>query len=47
MHQIEIEYEGNLRTSAVHLQSGNRIITDAPTDNEGRGGDILTHRSCS
>ena len=37
MHQIEIEYEGNLRTSAIHLQSGNRIITDAPSDNEGRG----------
>ena len=37
MHQIEIEYEGELRTRAVHLQSGQSIITDAPTDNQGKG----------
>ena len=37
MHQIEIEYKGELRTCAVHLQSGESIITDAPTDNEGKG----------
>ena len=37
MHQIEIEYEGKLRTRAVHLQSGESILTDAPTDNKGRG----------
>jgi len=30
-------YEGNLRTKATHLQSGNSIITDAPTDNNGKG----------
>lgn len=33
----EIIYQGQLRTSAVHLQSGSEIITDAPTDNHGRG----------
>jgi uncharacterized OsmC-like protein len=30
-------YEGNLRTAASHLQSGNQIQTDAPTDNQGKG----------
>lgn len=30
-------YLGELRTEATHLQSGNRIITDAPTDNQGKG----------
>ena len=31
----QIIYEGNLRTSATHLQSGTTIETDAPTDNQG------------
>jgi putative redox protein len=30
-------YPGDLRTQATHIQSGSQIITDAPTDNEGRG----------
>lgn len=30
-------YLGGLRTAGTHLQSGNKIITDAPTDNKGRG----------
>jgi len=30
-------YKGNLRTEAKHLKSGNVIITDAPTDNHGKG----------
>ena len=30
-------YEGNLRTVCTHLQSGNKIETDAPTDNQGKG----------
>lgn len=30
-------YLGNLRTEATHLRSGNKIITDAPTDNHGKG----------
>lgn len=32
-----IEYTGGLRTSSIHLKSGQTIITDAPTDNNGRG----------
>ncbi|HRK29006.1 MAG TPA: OsmC family protein [Chitinophagales bacterium] len=32
-----VTYTTQLRTQAIHLQSGNCIITDAPTDNEGRG----------
>lgn len=32
-----IEYLGGLRTSSVHLRSGNAIITDAPPDNNGKG----------
>ncbi len=33
----EVIYQGDLRTSATHLQSGNSIETDAPTDNNGKG----------
>ena len=33
----EIIYKGNLRAVSRHLQSGEEIITDAPTDNHGRG----------
>ncbi|MFA6149948.1 MAG: OsmC family protein [Chitinophagaceae bacterium] len=33
----EVIYQGDLRTSATHLQSGNSIETDAPTDNKGKG----------
>lgn len=32
-----VTYQGDLRTSAIHLQSNNTIITDAPTDNHGKG----------
>ena len=28
---------GHLRTEAVHVRSGERITTDAPVDNKGRG----------
>lgn len=37
MPQIKSSYLGKLRTEALHLASANRIITDAPTDNHGRG----------
>lgn len=37
MITAKIEYLGELRTKATHLQSGNEIITDAPTDNHGKG----------
>jgi putative redox protein len=30
-------YSGELRTEATHLKSGNKVVTDAPTDNNGRG----------
>ena len=33
----KIEYMGELRTEAVHLRSGKKIITDAPIDNQGKG----------
>lgn len=32
-----VVYSTGLRTSATHLKSGNSIITDAPTDNHGKG----------
>lgn len=32
-----VTYEGDLRTTAQHLQSGNVVETDAPTDNQGKG----------
>lgn len=37
MAQIRNIYLGNLRTEAEHLNSGNKFITDAPLDNNGRG----------
>ncbi len=33
----KITYLGELRTSSVHLQSGTEILSDAPTDNNGKG----------
>jgi len=33
----KVIYQGNLRTEATHLKSGNVIYTDAPTDNHGKG----------
>ena len=32
-----VYYSGELRTESTHLQSGEAYITDAPTDNEGKG----------
>lgn len=37
MSTIETIYQGKLRTEAVHIASGNQLITDAPVDNQGRG----------
>lgn len=37
MPTSKITYLGELRTEATHLQSGTTIITDAPTDNNGKG----------
>jgi putative redox protein len=32
-----VEYQGDLRTTCLHIKSGQIIVTDAPTDNQGRG----------
>jgi len=37
MVEINIEYEGNLHTRAVHGPSNDALATDAPKDNMGRG----------
>ncbi|MCY7349473.1 MAG: OsmC family protein [Cytophagaceae bacterium] len=37
MATVRTEYLGKLRTENTHLQSGTQMITDAPTDNQGRG----------
>lgn len=33
----KVIYLGSLRTESTHLQSGNTIVSDAPTDNNGKG----------
>ena len=37
MVKMTAEYHGGLHCTAVHGPSGNRIDTDAPVDNQGRG----------
>ena len=37
MDTAHVKYLGGLRTEAVHLRSGEKIITDAPVDNMGQG----------
>lgn len=37
MVEIDINYTGELHTTANHLQSGAVIETDAPVDNQGKG----------
>ena len=37
MSTAKVTYLGNLRTENEHLKSGNKFITDAPTDNNGKG----------
>jgi len=37
MATIKSNYLGDLRTKGFHLKSGETIITDAPTDNNGKG----------
>jgi putative redox protein len=32
-----VEYLGELRTKLIHIESGDKIYTDAPKDNEGKG----------
>lgn len=33
----EVLYKGELRAEMTHLKSGEMVITDAPTDNHGKG----------
>ena len=37
MATIETIWLGELRSEAKHMQSGTKIVTDAPTDNHGKG----------
>ncbi len=37
MSTAKVTYLGNLRTENEHLKSGMKYITDAPTDNNGKG----------
>lgn len=37
MATSKVIYDGSLRTSSTHLKSGEKIITDAPVDNQGKG----------
>jgi len=37
MIEITVNYEGDLHCDALHHPSGNRLVTDAPVDNNGRG----------
>jgi len=37
MPTIKSSYLGNLRTQAIHVLSGNALLTDAPLDNNGKG----------
>ena len=37
MNTFKIKYKGDLRTTAIHLDSGSEISTDAPKDNHGLG----------
>ena len=37
MNTLKIKYQGDLRTTATHLDSGSEISTDAPKDNHGLG----------
>ena len=51
-HSIENKYMGELRTESTHLKSSNVIITDAPTDNNGKGDafsptDLVASALCS
>ena len=34
---VNTTYISELRTEATHVQSGNKLITDAPLDNKGKG----------
>ena len=37
MATVKTIYTGDLRTESVHAESGSKLITDAPKDNQGKG----------
>jgi len=37
MVSMKVQYNGDLRCTATHIKSGNQVVTDAPTDNNGKG----------
>lgn len=37
MATVKIKYRGDLRVECEHVQSGTKLYTDAPTDNQGKG----------
>ena len=37
MSKFKVTYKGNFSTEMVHLESGEKVITDAPKDNQGLG----------
>jgi len=37
MATVKSTYKGDLRTEMTHLQSGVKLVADAPTDNHGKG----------
>ena len=37
MSKTNIVYQNNLRTESEHIASGEKIVTDAPVDNNGKG----------
>tara|TARA_B100000029_G_C17286135_1_gene855269 strand:+ start:120 stop:527 length:408 start_codon:yes stop_codon:yes gene_type:complete len=37
MTDSEVIYNGNLKAESKHIQSGKKIMTDAPIDNNGKG----------
>ena len=37
MTTMSLKYNGDLRVECTHMQSGTKIITDAPVDNHGKG----------
>ena len=37
METIRTMYLGELRTKAIHVQSSEELLTDAPVDNQGKG----------
>ncbi|MEI9807729.1 MAG: hypothetical protein WDO16_07555 [Bacteroidota bacterium] len=39
-----VVYNGDLRTTCTHLRSSSSFETDAPTDNNGKGGTVLPYR---